>query len=143
MTFNLLYTKDISVIGANKRTYGMKEERRRHKRHILDPQPRLIDLETREEIGHVYDITPQGMKIIAKTGYKTDQILQLLILLDKQIFGKESFAIEGRCAWSKPAADPQYQTYGVDFTDVSPHDTGLIAALMFSEEDEDDYIGPP
>jgi hypothetical protein len=59
--------------------------------------------------------------------------LQILVVLEKKMFGKNSFEVEVRTVWTRPAHESPEHLYGVDFVNVSPHDTGMITALIISE----------
>lgn len=109
------------------------EERRRHKRHELKDRFEVLDQDTGESIGHLINISSQGILMIGKPGFEVGQNLQLIILLTKKLLGKKTLYIDSRCAWVKPDTDPEYHLYGLEFVDVPPEEIGLIAILIVEQ----------
>lgn len=72
------------------------EEKREHKRHLLNPQLMLINSETGEDGGRVVDISPHGMQISTSKKYKIGTTEVFTIELSEQIFGKKIIEFEAR-----------------------------------------------
>lgn len=106
------------------------EERRREKRHELDPQLQVLDGETGEELGRVVNISPQGLQILSTQRFNVDQNTTLQIILPQRILGKASLDVDVRCAWANPEG-----FYGMEFTRVAPTDSSVILALIIHQNE--------
>lgn len=115
---------------------GNMQEKREHKRHLLNPQPMLINSETGEDGGKVVDISPHGMQISTNKRYKTGATEVFTIVLSEQIFGKKIIEVEASIVWQRDAEGTEKYSYGLDFVSVDPQDEGILIALIFELEQD-------
>jgi hypothetical protein len=96
--------------------------KRRHLIYYLS----VIDRTTQELIGHLVDITPDGIMLIVEKPLPVDVDYLLQILLPQEINGQESLDLDARAVWCRPDVNPSLYGMGFQISEVTPEDIRLI-----------------
>ncbi len=105
-----------------------RKEDRRHLIYYL----RVLDQNTKEEIGRVVDITPNGVLLISKEKFENKSEIAIQIELGNELFEKMNGHLDltVQCRWSKPDINPNYFVNGFVFLGHTKRETKLIDALV-------------
>ena len=107
-------------------------ERRNIDRLKLFYYLRVYDRTTRDSIGSVVDISPQGMKMIGDKYVLPESLQSFLILLPEgSIFG-ESLEIDARCRWCNE--DKTNKSYESGFEFVTRADSGVFVVKALIDD---------
>lgn len=106
------------------------EERRKLKRKYLAFFTRVFDESTGELLGHLADITAEGMMVISTRPIPTDQIFQLSMDLPEYLFGRDHIDFQARSIWCQPDIDPTFFSTGFQFKNISPSDVQTIEQIV-------------
>ncbi len=109
-------------------------EKRKEKRTDAKDVVTILDGENGEALGTLVNISPCGIGIRGEVKLHTDEERELLLLLDKPIFGEKRIHIDAQCAWSRNDSDTSYYLSGFEFTDVSPEDANLILGFIMAQQ---------
>ena len=85
-------------------------ERRRLKRRHLIYYLKVFDGDTDRLIGHMQDITTEGIMLMSEDPKETNANSQLRIDLPNEIKGKKQLRFDARSIWSKKDINPDYLT---------------------------------
>ena len=83
-------------------------ERRSIKRRHLFFHLRVFDRNTSKKIGHVVDITPEGMMLVSEIAIPIDVDFQLSMMLPDEGDQSKSHEFEARSMWSSNDVNPQF-----------------------------------
>lgn len=106
------------------------EDRRRLKRKYLAFFTRVFDESTGELLGHLADITAEGMMVISTHPIDTNQNYQLSMDLPEYLFGRDHIDFQARSVWCKPDIDPTFYSTGFQFQGVTPVDVDTIDQII-------------
>jgi hypothetical protein len=105
---------------------SLNPDKRALKRHHLIYYLRVIDRSTQEQLGHLVDITPDGIMLIVEKPLPVDVDYQLQIALPQEINGKEWLDLDARAIWCRPDVNPSLFGMGFQISEVTPEDTRRI-----------------
>lgn len=106
------------------------EERRNLERKHLAFFTRIFDRKTGQLIGHLADLTADGMMVIGEKPLDIDEIYQLQMELSITHFGKEFLEFSSRSIWCRPDIDPDYFNTGFQHLDLSADDIHVIRLII-------------
>jgi hypothetical protein len=107
--------------GQEKRT-----TKRRHLIYYLHVYNRLDN----ELLGHVVDITAEGLMIIGEKTLPIDHDFSLHMTLPSEIMGRESLDFEAHSVWSRRDADPTLFGTGFRLNDIDSEESRIIRRLI-------------
>ncbi len=110
----------------------MTEKRKLERRHLIY-YLRVFDRDTNELLGHLIDISPQGIMIMSEEPLETNKHFKLRMDLPVEIFEKSEIEFNAESRWTKKDVNPQFYDTGFYITDLSYADGRLIEKLI------DDY----
>ncbi|NOX87971.1 MAG: PilZ domain-containing protein [Calditrichaeota bacterium] len=110
----------------------MGEQRKLHRRHLIY-YLRVFDRETGEVIGHLINITPEGIMVISENPLETNKTYKLKMDLPSDIFEKTEIEFDAESRWCKKDVNPEFYDTGFSILNLSYHDGRLIERLI------DDY----
>ena len=92
----------------------------------------VLDQETHEKIGHLGDISPDGIMIITEQPVALNSIKAIRIQLpsDLEEFSQEYLDCVVDARWTKPDFNPKLHCIGCRFTKISDEDLPLIEQLQ-------------
>ena len=118
------------------------QERRKLKRHSLAYYMLVMDANTREMIGHLVDITPDGIMMDSAKPLPLEKDFRLL-LDTPDVADKDFIKFTARSKWCLPdAVEPYLFDIGFHFIDIAQHDTEIIRKIMekYAARDSLDFL---
>ncbi len=91
----------------------------------------VLDQETHEKIGHVGDISLNGIMLITEQPVALDSIKAIRIQLPSELkeFSQEALNCIVDARWTKPDLNPKLHCIGCRFTKISDEDLPVIERL--------------
>lgn len=106
------------------------EDRRKLKRRHIIYYLRIFDQKTGQLIGHLVDITAEGIMVISENPLETDKDYALRITLPSEITGKKELNFNAHAIWCKKDINPDFYDTGYQLIDVEPEDVRAIEWLV-------------
>ena len=105
-------------------------ERRRYERVSLDSYLRVNDLDQQKLLGHVVDISRDGMRLISDQPITVAQDYN--VKLEVSIYGRrfDNIVLVARSVWSQTDDNPSLYDTGFHFEQVSPESDEAIQTLI-------------
>jgi hypothetical protein len=107
----------------------MFEKRNLKRRHLIY-YLRIMDKETNELIGHLVDITSEGIMLISEEPFEIDKVFHFRMMLPKEIIGKESLEFSVQSLWTKKDINPDFIDTGFKLLDLKEADAQRIDQLI-------------
>ncbi|MBN2468350.1 MAG: PilZ domain-containing protein [Deltaproteobacteria bacterium] len=107
----------------------MPEKRKLKRRHLIY-YLRVFDKNTDELIGHLVDITPEGIMLMSEKPLTTKTVFQCWMILPGEVFGKNRLEFEAKSLWSKPDVNPDFFDTGLHLLNASDEDMYIINHLI-------------
>ena len=105
-------------------------EKRRQPRLQAPDRLTVYDRATETAIGHVVNMTTEGMLLLSDNPISTDRVLQLRISLPEPVMGRDSLEFGAESLWESPAMDENNYWTGLQIIDISESDTGILEILI-------------
>ena len=106
------------------------KERRKTKRHTLIYYMRAFDVRTRNLIGYLVDITPQGIMLLCDDPTPTDQPFRLKLELTEDISDKPFLELGVQSIWCHPDIDPHFYNTGFKIVEIAPEDSETVSRII-------------
>jgi len=107
----------------------MFEKRTLKRRHLIY-YLRIMDKNTNELIGHLVDITSEGLMVISETQLETNKEFNFRMMLPKEIIGKETLEFNATSLWSRKDINPDFYDTGFSLNDLSEEDRLIVDQLI-------------
>jgi len=107
----------------------MSEKRKLKRRHLLY-YARIFNAQTRELMGNLVDITPEGVMLASEKTHPTDEPFRLSIELSEGITDKSFLELTAKSIWCRPDIDPHFHTTGFELLDLTPQDREIIQRII-------------
>ena len=104
-------------------------DKRKHRRANLVYYLKVRDLDTKQDIGHLVDISLDGFKMISEFQIIPGNCHHFNIYLPEDHLHK-SFSVKTKACWSKTDVNPDYIASGHRFTELSLKGTKFIKMLI-------------
>ena len=108
----------------------MHHNKRQVKRAHLIYYLRIFDSVTHREIGHLVDLSSQGMMIISEEPIPVGKELSCTMELPVPIDGCHEIAFTANCRWCKKDYNPAYYLSGCRFEDIRSEEVETIKYLI-------------
>lgn len=105
-------------------------EARSYKRRHLIYYLEVYDDETGDLLGHLVDLTTEGMMLITKKEVLPDKNFRLGMMLPEEYFKEGILKIEARSMWSRKDVNPDFYAVGFKTYDLDEETSKLITALI-------------
>lgn len=105
-------------------------EKRRLKRRHLIYYLRVFNRLNNELLGHLVDLTPEGIMIIGERLLPVDVDCDLYMTLPEEILGKNKVDFVAHAVWSRKDVDPSFYGTGFRMISIDPDDIALIHKLI-------------
>ncbi len=109
----------------------MQNRRKTNRRYLLY-FVRVYDATTRQQIGNLVDITPQGAMIVGLEPVPTGQTILLRLELTADIADKPFMEFPARSKWCHPDLEPSLHNTGFEILELTPEDAGIIQKIIRS-----------
>ena len=108
----------------------MHHDKRQLKRVHIIYYLRIFDRNTGINVGHLVDITTQGIMMISEEKVPIGADFSFKMQLPDTITGREEIHFDARCLWCKQDFNPDFYVSGYQIKQISPQEVKTITALM-------------
>jgi hypothetical protein len=105
-------------------------EKRKLKRGYLLYHPRIFNVQTREPMRNLVDITPKGVLLVNEKTHPTDKPFLLSIEHSDDIADKPFLELTAKSIWCRPDVDPHFYTTGFELLDLTLQDREIIQRII-------------
>jgi hypothetical protein len=106
------------------------KQKRREKRIHLIYYLLVFDRKTDILVGHVVDITTEGMKLMSKAPLKPDTMYHFRMLLPDEMGGTKQISFDAKSMWCKDNLYSDFYGTGFRFEKISGTDIAIIGNLI-------------
>lgn len=107
----------------------MLEKRKFQRRHLIY-YLRLFDRDTVNLIGHLVDITSEGVMVISENPIEVGKMFHMRMILPKEIFGREQITFSAISKWTAKDVNPSFYDTGFQFEEISDENIQTITQLI-------------
>ncbi|MHC1782711.1 MAG: PilZ domain-containing protein [Anaerolineaceae bacterium] len=107
----------------------MVEKRKYQRRHLIY-YLRVFDRDTVNLIGHLVDITAEGVMVISENPIEVGKTFHMRMILPKEFFGKEQINFEAVSRWADKDINPSFYDTGFQLQDISEENIQIITQLI-------------
>jgi hypothetical protein len=107
----------------------MKERRKHHRKHLAF-YTRIFDRDTGQLLGHLDNLTIEGVMIICNEPIETQKVYHLHMDLPDQGFGKAHLDFDAMSKYCQPDINPRFYNAGFQFVSISPRDIAIIESIV-------------
>ncbi len=108
----------------------MKFDRRKLERRHLIYYLRVFDQETDQLLGHLVNVSPEGVMLISENPLETEKRFQLCMHFPDKIFGKEGLTIKAQSVWCKRDINPAFYDIGFKIEELAWDDATVLKELI-------------
>jgi hypothetical protein len=105
------------------------ENKRRLKRRHLIYYLRVFDLSNGQLVGHLVDITKEGIMLISEQPLTMDRIYHFRMVLPSEILNKSELTFTSQVVWCKKDINPDFYATGFKLSDILEEDIVVIESL--------------
>ena len=105
-------------------------EKRRMKRRKMILNLAVMDTDLGLAIGHLADISTEGILLLSKEPPDLNTAYHLRIVLPEEMLGRTVFDFDARSVWRKRDINPDYFITGFQMLDTRPRDVDMIVCLI-------------
>lgn len=105
-------------------------ERRKLKRRHLIYYLRVFDCANDHLVGHLVDITADGIMIISEQPIEMNKIFHFKMMLPSRIGGKEEWLFQAQSRWCSKDINPDFYDTGFMLINVAEKDLEVISNLI-------------
>ena len=106
------------------------EEKRKLKRRHLIYYLRVFDRNANMLIGHLVDITAEGLMLISEDPIDANSTFQLKMDLPQGMGNKEQLSFDARSVWHRKDINPRFYNTGFQFRKVTRNHFAVIEQLL-------------
>jgi hypothetical protein len=111
------------------RGFLMENKRRLKRRHLIY-YLRVFDQKSGQLVGHLVDITKEGMMLISEQALEPEKQYQFRMMLPTEILSKAEVMFTGTVIWSKKDVNPDFYASGFKLDSVATEDVVIIESLI-------------
>jgi hypothetical protein len=105
-------------------------DKRKLKRVHLIYYLRIFDNESNIRVGHLVDITTEGIMLISEEPAPRGKDFSFRMQLPGNITGREEINFKARCLWSRKDFNPDFYVSGYTIEEISSKEVKTITALI-------------
>jgi len=106
------------------------DERRKLNRKYLAFFTRVFDRGNGQLLGHLADLTSEGMMIISEKPLEIDTVYNLRMDLSGAFFDREQLDFKANGVWCKPDIDPAFFNIGFQLINISSDEISIIHRII-------------
>ena len=107
----------------------MSDRRTLHRRH-LNYYLKVFERDTDELLGHLVDITEEGLMLVSENCFEEGKLIRMKMLLPREIEGKEQIEFDARSMWCRKDVNPSLWGIGFKFEYVDVLSRQIIFELI-------------
>jgi hypothetical protein len=107
----------------------MSDRRTLHRRHLIY-YLKVFEKKSDTLLGHLVDITEEGLMIVSENSIEEDKVFKLRMALPREIEGKEAIEFDARSMWCHPDVNPSLFGVGFKFEFVDTLSRQIIFELI-------------
>lgn len=107
-----------------------EKDRRKFKRAHLIYYLRVFDRDRELLVGHLVDITGEGLMLVSEAPIPVGEQFNLRMMLPAAIFTENQLDFKAESLWCTNDINPEFYDAGFRLLDVSDNDKALIARLV-------------
>jgi hypothetical protein len=107
----------------------VKQDRRLKRRHLIY-YLRVFEKNADQPIGHMVDITTEGMMLISEDPIKTDTVFELRMVLPVEIEGSREITFSAMSRWCREDENPDFYNTGFQLIHPSSGHIKIIEYLI-------------
>jgi len=107
----------------------MDRQRKLTRKHLYY-YPKVIDRDSGQMLGHIADITTEGIRLVSKNDVEPDSILNLEIILAENTEDETRITAKAKSLWSDKDINPELYAVGFRFLDISSEERTKIDELI-------------
>ncbi len=120
------------------------QDRRRYKRRSLSYYMLISDANTEESVGHLVDITPDGLMMDCPKSLPLEKDFHLRLDTMPDVADKPFITFIARSKWCKPdVIEPYLFDVGFKIVSINPHDADIIRRIADKYAAQDGYTYRP
>jgi hypothetical protein len=104
------------------------EKRKLERRHLIY-YLRVYGKKSKQMVGHVVNITKEGIMLISEDPIETDGYFQFRMALPEAIKESREISFEAKSVWCKKDNNPEFYNTGFRLTKISIGDLQIIEKL--------------
>lgn len=90
----------------------------------------VFDKNTNASVGHLVDLTVEGLKIIGRAEMRPRSRYQFRIDLPKEVRGVTRIFADAECMWCQKDIDPEFYIAGFKILSITPPFTEIVETLI-------------
>jgi hypothetical protein len=107
----------------------MSDRRTLHRRHLIY-YLKVFEKGTETLLGHLVDITEEGLMIVSDNKIDEGKLYKMRMLLPREIEGKEEIEFDAKSMWCRPDVNPSLFGVGFKFEYVDTLSRQIIFELI-------------
>lgn len=107
----------------------MKKERKMPRRHLIY-YLRVFDRSSGDLVGHLVDITTEGLMLVSERPLEARKVYHLRMDLPPEVCGKEHLSFDAGCLWSNNDVNPAFYDNGFKLMQVDSREATCIEDLI-------------
>ena len=113
------------IRGDTQLTESRKQNRRKAKAYL-----NVFDRNSQQFIGHVVDMTIEGVKLSSVREFDVNSVFQFIVDLPFEVSNSTEIRFDAKCVWCGKGESAQEYQAGFELQDVSVEESGRINALL-------------
>ncbi|HEX7510586.1 MAG TPA: PilZ domain-containing protein [Chitinivibrionales bacterium] len=105
-------------------------EKRKYRRRSLLYNLQVVDIRSGEAIGHVANLSPEGLMLVTGKRHEQGETVKLSIALPEKIFERDRIECEAQCMWCRVSENTDNFDVGLQLLEISQQDIEAIVALI-------------
>ena len=106
------------------------QDRRKLKRRHIVFYSRVFDRNTGVLLGHLMDITVEGLMLITDSPLEAGEQYHLRMDLPEDAKAKPYLSFDATCLWNRPDINQAFYNAGFKVHNMTPEDTNLIETMI-------------
>jgi hypothetical protein len=106
------------------------DERRARKRVYMMFYSRIRDRHSGDLIGHLVDLTAEGLLVVSETPLEIGRVLFMQMELPDDVSDKQFLKFDAQVAWCRKDVDPSFYDLGFQLVDISPEDIDITKRFI-------------
>jgi hypothetical protein len=105
------------------------QERRKINRKFLSYFIRVFDGDSREQIGNLVDITPQGVMLLSPKPIAKNSIIHMRLEVTPDVSDKPYLEFSARAKWCRPDIEPSMYNIGFKILKLGQEDVEVVQRI--------------